>query len=189
MKTILLINGCVRGKNSRTLQIANTYIETLKNKEEFILLEKNLNDENLSFLTYESFDPLTGEQKESSPKLALEFATADEIILVAPFWEFLFPAVVSSYFELVSCVDIAFTYTAAGSVGLCKASSFKYIYTAGNYLSPDDKISEIYLKKLTELYGIPSFSSILVDGLDIQTNNPEKLINDMCDKIKKGTIS
>ncbi len=188
MKTILFINGCIRGKNSRTLKLAYKYIDKLKKKEDFLLIEKNLNDENLSFMTSDYFDNETGEQIASNNQLAEEFAMADEIILAAPFWEFMFPAVVNCYFEQISRVGVTFRYTQEGSVGLCRANSFKYIYTSGAYLTQEDKICEKYINKLTELYGISSFSSILVDGLDIQTNNSEALINDACEKIKNGIL-
>ncbi len=188
MKTVLFINACVRGKHSRTLKIARAYIDELKKKENFTLIEKNLNDEKLMYLTADSFDDVTGEQINPAIELAREFAAADEIILAAPFWEFMFPAVVNCYFELVSCVGITFKYTSKGGVGLCKSKSLKYIYTAGNYLSPEDKVCELYLKKLTELYGISEFSSYVVDGLDIETNDPERMISEMCDKIKCGEV-
>ncbi|MFI3327211.1 MAG: NAD(P)H-dependent oxidoreductase [Clostridia bacterium] len=178
MKTILFINACIRNQHSRTLKVANAYIQKLKDTEDFKLIEKNLYDENISYLTPDLFGKETGEQKPFPTNLAEEFANADEIILAAPFWEFMFPAVVNCYFERVSCVGVAFKYTEKGSVGLCKSKSFKYIYTAGNYLSEEDKVCEKYLKKLCELYGIQDFSSILVDGLDIQTNNAEKMIED-----------
>ncbi len=188
MKTILFINGCVRGKNSRTLNIAKTYINKLKSHEDFVLIEKNLIDENLSFMTDKSFNPENGEQLDQSTALSKEFAMADEIILAAPYWEFMFPAVVSCYIEQVSRVGVTFKYTETGSQGLCKARSFTYIYTAGDYLKAEDKVSEKYLNKLTKLYGIPSFSAILADGLDIQTNDAEKLVLEACDKIKNNRI-
>ncbi len=184
MKTILFINGCIREKNSRTLKLANTYIEEKKKESDINLIERNLNFENLQYMTSKSFVSETGEMIPFDSGLAQEFADADEIVLAAPFWEFMFPAVVSCYFEKVSCVGVTFKYTETGSVGLCKATSFKFIYTAGDYLKDEDRVPEKYLKKLTELYGIPEFSSILVDGLDIQTNDAEVLVNNMCDKIK-----
>ena len=111
MKNILFINGCVRDDNSRTLKVANSYIETLKNKETFHLIERNLSNEDIHFLSNKSFDSKTGEISSSNVFFAKEFADADEIILAAPFWEFLFPAIVSCYFEMVSVPGITFKYT------------------------------------------------------------------------------
>ncbi|MFI3168079.1 MAG: NAD(P)H-dependent oxidoreductase [Bacillota bacterium] len=186
MKTLLFINGCVRGENSRTLQMAKAYLETRENQGEINIVERNLNNSNLSFLSETSFDSTTGQQKSACSKLAEEFASADEILLAAPYWEFLFPAVVSCYFEAVSLVGKTFKYTQTGSVGLCKAESFKYIYSAGDFLCEDDKLSEKYLEKLSKLYGITNFSAILADGLDIDGNDAVKIVKDKCDQIRNN---
>lgn len=142
----------------------------------------------MSFLTHKSFDAKTGVLLSHSLELSQKFAEADEIILAAPFWEFMFPAIVNCYFEQVSCVGTTFKYTPTGGIWLCKANSFKYIYTAGAYLTPEDKLCEKYLKRLTKFYGIKSFSSILVDGLDIDINDAEDLVSKMCNKITNSTL-
>ena len=192
MKTILFINGCIRGENSRTLKLANTYIAALKKSDEtneLKIIEKDLTALNLSFRDNTSFNPATGAPLPSSPELAEEFAAADEIILAAPFWELMFPTIVHCYIEAISRVGTTFQYSETGSEGLCKATSFKYIYTSGNYLAPEDRVSEIYLKKLLEMYGITNLSTILVDGLDIQTNDAQKMIDDMCEKITNSLMT
>ncbi len=183
MKRILFINGCIREKNSRTLKIANSYINSLRKKGDFELIERNLSQDKPSYLTAESFDDKTGEMYPINSEFASEFAGVDEVIFAAPFYEFLFPAIVCSYFEAISIVGITFKYSPQGSVGLCKAKSFTYIYTAGDLLSEDDKISERYLKRLSQLYGISNFSTILAQGLDIQTNNANEIVDKVCNKI------
>lgn len=189
MKTVLFINGCLRGKQSRTLKIAKTYIEALKKQGDIELIERNLSEKNISFLSDKSFNETTGKLKlERDCVLAKEFARADEIILAAPFWEFLFPALVNCYIEMISVVGIAFKYTAQGSVGLCKANSLTYIYTAGSNLKDEDKISEKYMQRLSKLYGIPKFVTILSEGLDIEPNCADAIVNDICDKIKNSTL-
>ncbi len=186
MKSLLFINACVREEHSRTLRLANAYLNSKKKNEEVTVIERNLNKEALTYMTSHSFDPETGQQKPMSTKLAEEFTKADEIVLAAPFWEFLFPAVVNCYFEAVSIVGQTFQYTDVGSIGLCKAEHFTYIYTAGDYISKEDRLSESYLKKLTKLYGINEFSVIVADGLDIQGNDAEKIVEDLCMNIEKG---
>ncbi|MFI3165095.1 MAG: NAD(P)H-dependent oxidoreductase [Bacillota bacterium] len=185
MRTLLFINGCVRGENSRTLKLANAYIDAVKASGEVDVITHDLGVENIGYMKSDSFDIATGEQKPASCELAKEFAAADEVVLAAPYWEFLFPAVVNCYFEAVSVAGETFKYTEKGSVGLCKAKNLKYIYTAGAYLGQDDKLCEEYVKKLANLYGIKNFSTILLDGLDIWGNNPEKMVADACEKIKK----
>ena len=190
MKTVLFINGCVRGKQSRTLKIAKSYIESLKEHCDIELIERNLCEENISFLSNKNFNETTGELKlESDCLLAKEFASADKIVIAAPFWEFLFPVILNCYIEMVSVVGITFTYTAEGSVGLCKADSMAYIYSAGDNLKDEDKISEKYIQRLSKLYGIPKFATISAKGLDIETNCADTIVNDICDKIKNNTFT
>lgn len=185
MKTILFVNACVRGENSRTLRLANVYLDGLRKNRDVVIVERNLSDEELGFMTRESFSIETGEQISIDPRFADEFASADEIVLAAPYWEFLFPAVVNCYFEAVSIAGHTFKYTETGSVGLCKASSLTYIYTAGDYIKADDKISEKYLEKLTTLYGIEKFASIYLGGLDIYGNDVEQMMMEKCREIEQ----
>ena len=190
MKIVLLINGCVREKQSRTLKIAKAYIEELKEHCEIELIERNLCEEKISFISNKNFDESTGELKlDSNFLLAKEFASADEIIIAAPFWEFLFPAIVNCYIEMVSVVGITFKYTAEGSVGLCKANSMTYIYSSGDDLKDEDKINERYIQRLSKLYGIPKFATISAEGLDMETNCADSIVSDICDKIKNSTIT
>ena len=190
MKKTLFINGCVREEQSRTLKIAKTYIDTLKENCEFELIERNLCKENISFLSNENFNAETGQLNlTNKTALAIEFASADEIIIAAPFWEFLFPAIVSCYIEMVSEVGITFKYGDQGSVGLCKANSMTYIYSSGDELQDEDKICEKYLQRLSKLYGIPKFSVISAQGLDIQTNCADTIVNGVLEKIKSNNIS
>lgn len=188
-KKVLFINGCVREGVSRTMNIANAYTERMKSDENIEFITRDLSKSNIRFLTWNDFDKVTGEHSEVCSPLAKEFAEADEIILAAPFWEFLFPAIVSCYFEEVSEVGIAFCYTERGSKGLCKANSLTYIYTAGGYLAEEEKLSEKYLLQLCKLYGIENFKTIMLDGLDIQTNDAKKMVKMKCEEIRKQSNS
>lgn len=187
MQSVLFINGCVRGKNSRTLKIARTYLETLAANEDINLTERNLMQDNLHFLSEDDFDPATGEPKPFDTFYAQEFARADQIIIAAPYWEFLFPAVVSCYLERTSVAGITFRYTEQGSEGLCKATLLTYIYSAGAYLVPEDKICEDYLKRLSSLYGIPEFSVIRAEGLDVDPALADVIVDEVCRKVRDGS--
>ena len=188
MKKVLFVNGCVREEHSRTLKITKTYIDALKKQSDIEVIERNLSEENISFTSSKDLNAKTGQLDTSHDcTLAKEFASADEIIIAAPFWEFLFPAIVSCYLEMISVVGIAFQYGEKGSVGLCNAKSMTYIYTAGDNLSEEDKINERYLQRLCKLYGISEFSTISAMGLDIDTNNAESIVNDICEKIKHSS--
>ena len=186
MKKVLFINGCLREDQSRTLTLAQTYLDTLTTQGDVEIIHRTLSDESLTFLSSSNFDKETGSLTLGHDcALAKEFASVDEIVLAAPFWEFMFPAMVSCYLEQVSVVGITFHYTDKGSAGLCKANTFTYIYTSGESLNPEDTISEAYLERLSKLYGIPNFSAFSAQGLDIQTNCAETILADACQKIKQ----
>lgn len=188
MKTALFVNGCLRETHSRTLKIARTYIKKIQANEEIKLIERNLATEPIQFLSGNSFNSKTGEPEIHDTSLAKELAAADKIIVAAPFWEFLFPAAVSCYFELVSVPSITFQYGEHGSEGLCKAESMIYIYTSGDFLNDEDKIGELYLNRLAKLYGIPHFSTISLQGLDASPESADALVEDICKKITSGTL-
>lgn len=139
-------------------------------------------------MTHDSFDPQTGKLRGGDTRPAKEFASADEIVLAAPFWEFLFPAAVGCYFEMVSVPSITFQYSEGGSEGLCRAESMTYLYTSGDNLSSEDKIGELYLKRIAKLYGIPNVSVISVQGLDANPEKADELVADVCRKIECGAL-
>lgn len=184
MKKVLFINGCVREGHSRSLQLAQAYLGTLG--ADCQVMERNLMASNLGYLTTTSFDSATGESLSVDDTLAQEFAQADAIVLAAPFWEFLFPAVVSCYFEAVSLTGVTFGYTETGSQGLCKAKSFTYVYTAGDYIPKEEALCEQYLRQLTRLYGIETFTAISAQGLDIDPSKAPEIVEKVCQKIRNG---
>ncbi len=187
MKKLLFINACPRGENSRTLRIANAYLDTV-NKAEFEIVHRDIAKGETLFLTSFSFDENGETRRDIDVSPALEFAGADKIVIAAPYWEFLFPALLSSYMERVSIPGITFKYTESGSEGLCKAETLTYIYTSGDTLKEDEKLSEKYFEKLSALYGIEKFESISAEGLDIDIEKADEIVESLCNKIKEEAI-
>lgn len=179
----MFLNCCPRGDNSRTLKIARAYIETLGNSGANIK-EKSLTGGAVRCLDAQSFDE-SGRQLQADADEAAEFAAADGIVFDAPYWEFLFPAAASCYFEAVSVPGVTFAYTDTGSRGLCRAERFTYIYTSGDSLREGDKINELYLRRLTRLYGIPEFTVVSAEGLDLFPEKADEIIDAACNKTAK----
>lgn len=187
MKKLLFINACVRGESSRTLRLANAFLDTV-NRNEYEIIRRDITEGETMFLTKASFLSNGETKRDIDPSPALEFANADKIVIAAPYWEFLFPAVLSAYMERVSIPGITFMYTENGSKGLCKADSLTYIYTAGDNLKYEDKLCDRYFEKLSKLYGIESFSSISAEGLDIDPSKAQEIVDNICAKIKEKRI-
>lgn len=165
---ILFINACVRS-NSRTLELANAVLEFLNGN----VTEINLEQEAIRPLTGSSLadrDMLlrSGSLDDISLRHAHQFASADLIVLAAPYWDLSFPAAVKAYLEAVTVTGVTFHYTEEGfPEGLCKASKLIYITTAGGPIM-NYNLGYDYVKALSQLYyGIPEVQCIKAENLDI----------------------
>ncbi|MBQ4493788.1 MAG: NAD(P)H-dependent oxidoreductase [Elusimicrobiaceae bacterium] len=168
MNKILFINACAR-KNSRTKELADVVLSKLKGK----ITEVNLLKENLKPLTEEDINlrfSLTSKKDFSNAIFdkAREFATADIIVIAAPFYDYSFPANLKVYIENINVSGIVFRYTEKGEIeGLCKAKKVFYITTAGGPILNND-FGYGYIKFLcNNFYGIKDTTFIKAEGLDI----------------------
>lgn len=181
---ILFINACVRGV-SRTKKLADHLLsETNERVEELRIWEIEFPTVDEYFLVQR--DALISERKFDNPMfdLAKQFASADKIVIAAPFWDLSFPAVLKQYFEQINVLGVTFSYTADGiPVGLCKASSLYYVTTTGGNYVPDE-YGFGYVKALAEsFYGIKKVELIKATGLDIVGADEEKIIQDCMNNI------
>ena len=135
---VLFVNGCVRGKDSRTLRLCRTALEEIRSiREEIEIEELELDREDLRPLHSDTL-ALRGSLEEAGRfdhpmfRYAHQFAEADWILLGAPYWEYQFPALVRCYLEHISVGGITFRYEEDGRPrGLCRAGRLLYLTTAG----------------------------------------------------------
>jgi FMN-dependent NADH-azoreductase len=168
MDSILFINACVR-PGSRTLELAQHVLSKLNGHIE----EVRLYDEPIPPLDLDGMqrrETAVRENDLTAPVLrhARQFAAADTIVVAAPYWDLLFPAVVRAYFEAVTVTGITFRYTPEGfPAGLCKAKQLIYVTTAGGPIGAYN-LGYDYVKALSQLYyGIPEVSCFTAEFLDI----------------------
>ena len=178
MEKILFINACVR-PNSRTLNLAKYVIEKLFGEVE----EVKLCDEELFPLTLKEMElrDISAKNKDFSHdafRLAKQFALADTIVLAAPYWDLMFPAVVKNYFENITVNGLTFAYSENGiPYGLCKAKRLIYVTTSGGpiiYNFGFDYVSAL----AKNFYGIKEVCCIKAEGLDVYGANVAKIIED-----------
>ena len=174
----LFINACVR-PGSRTLRLAQRYLIG----DPFIV------EAAVGQTTFESMDTdyfmrrqeLIEKRDFSDPMFddAKTFASADSIVIAAPYWDFSFPAALKVYLERVSVPGLTFYYKEDGSPeGLCKAKSVIYVTTAGGTYAPDD-FGFRYVASLANIFfGIPYIFPVKAAGLDIEGADVEKLLED-----------
>ena len=192
---ILFINACVR-KKSRTKILADRLLAKLKedtesnpendikNTAENVIEELRL--EEMSFpAADEAFlqkrDALLAAGKFEDPLFApaRQFASADTIVIAAPYWDLSFPAALKQYIEQVNVVGITFEYTPEGFPrGLCRAKKLYYVMTAGGTYVPEE-FGYGYVKALAQnFYGIQDVELIKAVGLDIIGADVNKIIGE-----------
>ena len=186
---ILFINACIREKESRTLNLANYFINNLKEKE------KNIEINELLLAEEKELKPILKEelafrnelikQKEYNHdifKYAQEFSKADKVIIAAPCWDYSFPSILKVYIENICVLGLTFKYNVSGdtSTGLSKFSSLLYITTVGGI--PHDKE---YMKNITAFLGKGNYFEVCATGLDIIGNDVNKILNKAKNKLDK----
>ena len=168
MEQILFINACPRD-GSRTLELARHLLSKMEGSvEELTIFEENLLPLNGKTLALR--DKMTANQNFDHPifKYAKQFATADTIVLAAPFWDLSFPSAVKIWLEYVMAKEITFRYTEEGfPCGLCKAKKLFYISTAGGPVLPAH-MGFSYMDGLAKSYfGIPEAVLFSAENLDV----------------------
>ena len=141
MKKILYVNACFK-EGSRTNELAQHLLGNLDGEIESV----NLYEENIKPLDAEMLskrDKLleSGKTDDDFLRLARQFASADIIVIAAPYWDLLFPAVLRIYLENITVCGITFRYSEKGiPVGLCKAKKLYYVTTSGGFIGENPEL-------------------------------------------------
>lgn len=109
MPTLLFINACVRGKDSRTLALAEHLLERIREANSrdmaFHIEEIRLSTENLLPLNYERLqrrDELLAARQlhDTMFDYANAVAQADMLVIAAPYWDMSFPSSLKIFLRL-----------------------------------------------------------------------------------------
>ncbi|MCI8478482.1 MAG: flavodoxin [Oscillospiraceae bacterium] len=186
MKEILFVNACVREEESRTLKLAQTFLEGYQRAHpEDHIIHRNLMKDRLSPLYPETLaeqHALEAAGKLDQPmfEAARQFVAADKIVIAAPFWELSFPAILRIYLERISVVNLTFGYGPEGEhLGFCKAEKMLLITTRGGDFTGEQAWMEMgarQLNALCHMFGIGGFQCLSADGLDDVKNDPEAIL-------------
>ena len=184
----LYINCCVR-EESRTDRLAQAVLQKLGGD----FTELKLYEENLKPLDRETLNKRTALIKQgdySDPMFdhAKQFASADTIVIAAPYWDLSFPSTLKIYIENIYVTGIVSAYNESGMpVGLCKAKELYYITTAGGPYDPT--YSYGYIESLAKsFFGIPTTHLVKAEMLDIVGNKAEEILNREINRILKNAI-
>ena len=176
MDNILFVNACVR-PNSRTLELAKHILKGLPGRVE----EVKLYEQELSPLTLKEMEirDKSAKSKDFSNgifNLAKQFAKADTIVIGAPYWDLMFPAVLKNYFENITINGLTFTYSEKGiPVGLCKGKKLIYVTTSGGPIIYN--FGYDYVSALAKgFYGIKEVALVKAEGLDVYGADVNKIM-------------
>ena len=186
---LLLINACVR-KESRTRRLTDALLERLQEERSDEVQEVNLAE--IAFpVADEAFlkrrDAWIAGEEWSRPMfdLARQFASADTIVVAAPYWDLSFPAALKQYFEQINVMGITFQYTPEGTpMPLCRASGLYYVTTAGGAFVPEE-YGFGYVRTLAQsFYGIADVHLIKATGFDIAGADVDAILREAIRNIK-----
>lgn len=168
MSKILFVNACVRGEESRTLQLCREYLDGKDKVEEVDLIEKDIRPFSGEMVARRTQLQNAGKWDDAIFDLSRQFSEADEIVIGAPYWDLSFPSVLKVYIDHVSVSDIVFRLTDEGKYeGLCKAKHLTLISTSGGFVSEEEDYGHAYLCGIAKMFGIPEVRYVIAGGLDI----------------------
>lgn len=177
MDKILFINACVR-PGSRTLELAETLLHKLKGDvQEIKLYESSMPVLDLSGMEKRNQAARDNDFTDPVFAAAKQFAAADIIVIAAPYWDLMFPAVLKTYLENITVGGITFKYSTQGiPQSLCKARALHYVTTSGGYIGQND-FGFSYVKALAQnFFGINEIHRYAAEGLDIFGADVEKIL-------------
>ena len=100
--------------------------------------------------------------------LAKQFATADIVVIAAPYWDLMFPAVLKNYLENITVSGVTFRYSDQGRPeSLCRVRKLYYVTTAGGFIGEND-FGYSYVQTLAQnFFGITELHRYSAEGLDV----------------------
>ena len=180
---VLLIDACPRPDGaSRTRRLGEAFLQALRAQHPQMHLEVFRLDEM-------QLMPLTGEMEARRSKLidagrldddmfapARSFASAELIVICAPYWDFAFPACLKTLIEHVCVRTLTFTYVNDRPVGMCRAEHLVYLTSAGGFIGRNNWGGD-YLRAVTgQLLGVKQFHQISAEGLDVLGADVEAIL-------------
>ena len=182
MKKLVVIDACIRGEESRTRRLAEPILAALAKRYEITRFD--LTQMPMEPLTPETYALRTeGQVPAWALEASLKVAEADRLVVVAPFWDMSFPAVVKVFFEHISLFNVTFMDNGRSCVGLCKCEKVMYITTRGMNIPTGDSREQgsSYLQALSRLWDLGTVLTVAAWNMDYST--PEEIE----DKIDSAT--
>ena len=182
MKTLLYVDACPRGDQSRTRMLAEAALARIGTALPALtivthrLTGMKLRPSDAAWLARK--DALCDRLDWTDDRLrpAVEFQCADAVLIAAPNWDLSFPAVLKTWVENIWVRNLTFVYRDDQPVGLARGKAALYITTSGSYLAGHDWGTG-YIRDVMTTLGIPAFDAVSAEGLDLASSNPEEILS------------
>ena len=178
MEKILYINACCR-ENSRTNELAQHLIGRLNGEIQVV----NLHNESIKpfdgqLLSKRDLLIRDGKTDDEMFCLARQFASADTIVIAAPYWDLMFPAILKVYLENITVNGVTFRYSEKGiPESLCKAENLYYVTTSGGFIGENNFGFEYIRAAAKGFFGIGNVKFFSAEGLDIYGADTDGIMN------------
>ena len=181
MKSILEVSFCPKKAISRTRRLADAYLDKARAThaglavEQLDLEQTQLPEVGLLAAVAKSKTiggvDLTPEEQvawQEIGAIARQFMSTDEVVLVAPMWNFSVPYKIKHYLDVVAQPGVAFHYTEAGAQGLGGGRPLTLVTTRGGVIgdSPYNHQSP-FLRTLAGFLDF-EYREIVAEGVDEQ---------------------
>ena len=185
MSKTLFVNACVR-PNSRTLDLARHVLGKLNaDFEEVKLFDAGLTPVDAAAMAQRDAAFLTKDFSAADFDLARQFAGAETIVIAAPYWDLMFPAVLKTYFERITVNGLTFAYGQNGiPYSLTKATKLIYVTTSGGPIMFN--FGYDYVAALAKgFFGIKDVQFVSAQGLDIHGADAAGIVRAAKDDFKE----
>lgn len=190
MGKLIIIDSCMR-EESRTRVILDAAKGVLSARYDIETIDVNALA--LPPVTPETLKERTsGRVPEETVAIARRIASADRIVIAAPFWDMSFPACLKAFFENMSLFNVTFTDDGTTCTGLCKCRKVLYITTRGMDIPNGDYRDQgsSYLKALSSLWGLGEVITVAAWKLDYlptdkvceKVNEAAELVGRICEE-------
>lgn len=189
MKKLFHIIATPRGEDSRTLQVAEAFLDVFREVHaDWVVEVLDVTKEKLPSLTMKRVDgkyvlldgrELYGDLKEEWQDIIVHierFHSADAYLLSTPMWNFNIPYYLKQYIDVIVQPKYLFRYTDTGVEGLVKGKKMMVITTRGgdySASSPDRvyDFQEPYLRAIFGFVGLTDIKFIIAQPMDSDTDN------------------
>lgn len=173
MLNLLYVDACPRKEGiSRTRALAKAFQAALDAHDDIRWMTHTVPDMGLAAIDGESLDRREAlidarAWQDAMFAPARDFQRADGILIAAPYWDLMFPAMLKVYIEHVFVRELTFCYRDDRPIGLCGAGRAVFLTTAGSPVGAYDFGTD-YLRAAFGMLGIPRLDCVAAEGLDMQ---------------------